>query len=120
MQSRNWSKTFLIASWVPSALLAAYILWYMLIFRSSGEEAWGDGATTFYLGVLAYPLALLLLVTGTYLSYRWHRRNPKQRTTDPALFAVSVVLLVVPFVALFVGIALAEPAMALLPLRKPA
>ena len=109
MQSRNWSKTFLVASWAPSALLVAYILWYMLIFRPSGQEVWGDGATIFYLGVLAYPLALLLLAIGTYMSFRWHRRHPGQRTTDPALFAVSVVLLVVPFVALFAGTALGGP-----------
>ena len=91
MQSRNWSKTFLVASWGPSALLVAYILWYMLIFRRSGQEVWGDGATIFYLGVLAYPLALLLLAIGTYMSFRWHRRHPST-PHRPGVGLVSVVL----------------------------
>ena len=30
MKTRNWSSVVLVASWIPSALLVAYILWYML------------------------------------------------------------------------------------------
>ena len=101
MQTRNWSNAVLIASWVPSTLLVAYVLWYMLVFRPSGQEAWGDGATIFYLGALTYPLSLGLLILGGYLAVSWRRSHPHLRSAGPALFVVSVGLLIAPFVALF-------------------
>jgi hypothetical protein len=100
MQRRNWSNIILAASSAPSALLLVYLLWYMLVFRPSGQEAWGDGATIFYLGVLSYPTSLALLVVGTFLAVRWRRRHPGAPTAGPAWFALSVVLMVAPFVAL--------------------
>jgi len=100
MNHRNWSNTAFIASWVPNALLVAYIAWYMLVFRPSGQEAWGDGVTIFYLGVLTYPLSLILLLLGTFLAVRGRRKHPNQPSLGPVLFAVSVLLLVAPFVAL--------------------
>ena len=100
MQHRNWSNTVLIASCVPSALLVAYIAWYMLVFRPSGQEAWGDGVTIFYLGVLTYPLSLALLIFGAFLAVRWRRKHPNRPSFGPVLFAVSLLLLAAPFVAL--------------------
>ena len=103
MQRRNWSNILLVASWIPSALLVVYILWYMLVFRPSGQEAWGDGATIFYLGALTYPLSLVLLGVGLFLAVRWRRKHPGLPSIGPGLFVISVLLLVAPFVALFVG-----------------
>ncbi|GHE41465.1 hypothetical protein ACFOED_01645 [Vulcaniibacterium thermophilum] len=101
MQPRNWSNILLAASSVPSALLLAYVLWYMLVFRPSGQEAWGDGVTILYLGALSYPISLVLLATGIFLAIRWRRRHPGVSTAGPLWFVLSVVLLVAPFVALF-------------------
>jgi hypothetical protein len=101
MHSRNWSNIILAASLVPSALMLAYVLWYMLAFRPSGQEAWGDGATIFYLGALAYPVALVLLSIGTFLAVRWRRHHPGAPTADPGWFALSLLLLVAPVVALY-------------------
>ena len=103
MQPRNSSNIFLVASWITSAALLAYILWYTLVFRPSGKEAWGDGVTIFYLGILAYPLSLFLLGIGKFLAIRWRRRYPELPTVGPGLFSVSVLLLAAPFVALFVA-----------------
>jgi hypothetical protein len=101
MQHRNWSNILLVASWIPSASLVAYVLWYMLVYRPSGQEAWGDGVTIFYLGALTYPLSLALLGIGTYLAVRWRRSHPGLPTVGPVLFLVSLLLLAAPFVALF-------------------
>jgi peptidoglycan biosynthesis protein MviN/MurJ (putative lipid II flippase) len=100
MQRLNWSNIVLALSSAPSAVLLAYLLWYMLDYRPSGQEAWGDGATIFYLGALSYPISLLLLVVGTFMAVRWRRRHPSAPTAGPAWFALSVVLMVAPFVAL--------------------
>jgi hypothetical protein len=101
MQRRNWSNIVLVASWVPSATLVAYVLWYMLVYRPSGQEAWGDGATIFYLGALTYPVSFILLGVGIFLAVRWRRGHPGVPTAGPALFLVSLLLLVAPLVALF-------------------
>ena len=101
MQRRNWSNFLLAASSVPSALLLAYVGWYMLVFRPSRQEAWGDGVTIFYLGALMYPISLVLLVAGVFLAVRWRRRNPGVRSSGPLWFALSVALLAAPFLALF-------------------
>jgi len=101
MQRRNWSNIFLAASAVPSALLLAYVLWYALVFRPSGEEAWGDGVTIFYLGALTYPASLLLLLVGTCMAVRWRRLYPDIVSSGPAWFLLSVALLAAPFAALF-------------------
>ena len=99
-QRRNWSSFFLKASLVPSGLLLAFIAWFMLWHRPSGQERWGDGAAIFYLGVITYPLALLLLVVGTVLAI-WHRRrHPGEPTAGPLLFAASVALLAAPWLLL--------------------
>ena len=109
MQHRNWPKIALLASWVPTALLVAYILWYMLVFRPSGQEAWGDGATIFYLGVFTYPLSLALLIIGAVLAIRWRRRNPGKPSAGPILFAVSWLLLFAPFVVLLAATSYGGP-----------
>ena len=101
MKYRNWPKITLLASWIPTALLVAYILWYMLFFRPSGQEAWGDGVTIFYLAALTYPLSLALLVVAVVLAIRRRRRLPDQQSAGPILFTVSALLLLAPFVALF-------------------
>ena len=103
MQRRNWSNIILAASAAPSAVLLAYVLWYMLVFRPSGQEAWGDGVTIFYLGALTYPASLLLLLVGIFMAVRWRRRHPGVASSGPAWFALSVALLAAPFVALFVA-----------------
>ena len=100
MQRLNWSIIVLALSSAPSAVLLAYLLWYMLVYRPSGEEAWGDGATIFYLGALTYPISLVLLVVGTFMAVRWRRRHPGAPTAGPVWFALSVALMIAPFVAL--------------------
>jgi hypothetical protein len=99
-QRRNWSHFFLKASLVPSGLLIAFIAWFMLWHRPSGQEQWGDGAAIFYLGVLAYPLSILLLVIGTVLAVRHRRRHPSEPTAGPLLFAASLGLLAAPWLLL--------------------
>ena len=103
MQRRNWSSIVLASSSFPSGLLLAYVLWYVLVFRPSGQEAWGDGVTIFYLGALTYPLSLFLLLVGILMAVRWRRRNPGIPSSGPLWLVLSVALLVAPFVALFVA-----------------
>ena len=103
MQRRNWSNILLATSAVPSALLLAYILWYALVFRPSGEEAWGDGVSIFYLGALTYPVSLLLLLIGTLMAVRWRRLHPADIGSGLAWFVLSVALLAAPFVALLIA-----------------
>ena len=100
MRNYNWSNILLGASVLPSGLLVAFISWYMLVFRPSGEERWGDGAAIFYLGAITYPLSILLLVAGVFLAVRWRRNHPGQPTAGPLLFAVSVVMLAAPWLLL--------------------
>jgi hypothetical protein len=101
MQRRNWSTVALAASSAPSALLLAYMLWYVLVYRPSGQEAWGDGARIFYLGTLTYPSSLILLLIGTVMAVRWRRQRPGVASTGLAWLALSVALLVAPFLVLF-------------------
>ena len=103
MQRRNWSNILLATSAVPSALLLAYVLWYALVFRPSGQEAWGDGVSIFYLGVLTYPLSLLLLLIGTLMAVRWRRLHSDQIGSGPAWFVLSVALLPAPFLVLLLA-----------------
>ena len=103
MQRRNWSNILLAVSAVPSASLLAYVLWYALVFRPSGEEAWGDGVSILYLGALTYPVSLLLLVIGMLMAVRWRRLYPADIGSGPAWFVLSVVLLAAPFIALLVA-----------------
>ena len=108
MKNRNWSNILLIASCIPSALLTAYVLWFMLVFRPSGEEHWGDGATIFYLGSLTYPLSLALIAIATFLAIRWRRTHPGQATNGPLLFAAALALLFAPIIGLFAAAAIAS------------
>ena len=101
MQRRNRSNIVLAASAAPSAVLFAYVLWYTLVYRPSGQEAWGDAVSIFYLGALTYPLALLLLTLGTFMAVRWRRRSSSTSNSAPAWFALSLALMVAPFIALF-------------------
>ena len=84
-------------------MLLAYVIWYALVFRRSGDEAWGDGVSIFYLGALTYPVSLLLLLIGTLMAARWRRLHPADVGSGPAWFVLSVALLAAPFVALLMA-----------------
>ena len=100
MHQRNWPKIVLLASWAPTALLVIYILWFALVFRPSGQEAWGDGATIFYVGALCYPLSVALLIIGAVLAVRSRTQHPGKPSAGPLLFAASWFQLFLPFVVL--------------------
>ena len=80
-----------------------YVLWYIMVFRPSGEERWGDGASIFYLGAITYPLSLALLIVGAALAVRWRRKYPGRPTAGPILFAASWFQLFAPVAALLVA-----------------
>jgi hypothetical protein len=72
------------------------MLYYMLVYRPSGAEAWGDAAAIAYVGVAAYPLAISLLIAGTSVAV-FGRGADTRPPSDPLLFAVSAVLLMAPW-----------------------
>lgn len=99
----GWAKALLVVSWIPSALLVAYIAWYTLVFRPSGQEAWGDGATIFYLGAITYPLSLGLITLGVTIGCRSRRKYSAHQSIGPVWLLVSGALLVAPFAALYLA-----------------
>lgn len=104
MQKFRWSTVLLAASLIPSFGLVAFMLLYMLVYRPSGAEAWGDAAAIAHFGVTTYPVAVAPLIAGTAVAVLG--RDEKSRgAADPLLFAVSVVLLMAPWGLLAMAIA---------------
>ena len=95
----RWPFGILIASLVPMLLLCAFITWYQLVFRPSGQERWGDAAVIFYLGAWSYPLSLLLLLVGCVWLYKLGR-EPLRKSLSfiISLLSANALALVAPFV----------------------
>lgn len=102
MPARNWPNILIAASLIPSTLLLAVMIWYILVFRPSGEERWGDGVIVLYLGAITYPLSIALLSFGTFLALRLTRKTPEQPTASLLLFVASVAFLVFPWLFILV------------------
>jgi hypothetical protein len=103
-QRRNWSIIFLAASLVPSSLLVAFILWFMLWYRPSGQEQWGDAAAIAHFGALTYPPSLLFLGIGSVLAFRCWRQHVKNLAVARWLIAGSCLLLLAPWFLLWLGV----------------
>jgi hypothetical protein len=102
VKNRIWSNALFIASCVPSVLLTAFILWFMLVARPSGQEQWGDSAIIFHLAAWTYSISLALIVAAIVLGVRWRRAHPNEASAGPLLFITSLALLFAPIITLFV------------------
>jgi hypothetical protein len=76
-------------------LLCGFILWFQFAFRLSGQEAWGDAAMVFDLGVLTYPVSILCMT----IAWFWARKIsvPLPRF----LLTLSIGALTLPWFLLF-------------------
>ena len=106
MKIRTWSNALFIASCVPSVLLTAYILWFMLVVRPSGQER---SAIIFYLAAWSYSIWLALIVAAIVLAVRWRRTHPNEASAGPILFVTSLALLFAPIITLFAVSAASGP-----------
>lgn len=100
----RWPQILIGASIVPMLMLSAYIIWFASVFRRSGRENWDDAVSIFNLGVLAYPISLLLLVAGCSGMFllRSHDLHPFPLLSR-VLFVFSIIGLAMPWFVLIVA-----------------
>jgi hypothetical protein len=90
-----WPQVLVAASLFPMLFLCAFILWFHFIFRPSGQEAWGDAAWVFDLGVLTYPVSILCVT----IAWLWARKI--NVSLSRFLWTLSVGALAMPWFLLF-------------------
>ncbi len=86
-------------------LMIGLVGWYHFIHRASGNEQWGDAVVLFNVGIVAYPVSLLLLGAGVIVRARGRGSQSGSVRFGANLIVASLIALAIPgiFMALISG-----------------